>query len=77
MVTDLIDAIDLIPAINPYEVLKAAIIKRTVTSDKANLRQHISGIKLGDRTPSQLLRHVQHLVGRKLFEESILWKIWL
>ena len=77
MVTDLIDVIDPIPAVNPYDVLKAAIIKRTATSDEANLRQLLSGIELGDRTPSKLLSHMQHLVGHKPFDESILRQLWL
>ena len=77
MVTDLIDVIDPIPAVNPYDVLKAAIIKRTATYDEANLRQLLSGIELGDRTPSKLLSHMQHLVGHKPFDESILRQLWL
>ena len=77
LIVDLADVIRPIPAVNPYDTLKEAIIKRTATSDEANLRQLLSGVELGDRTPSQLLRHMQHLIGNKLFDDSILRQLWL
>lgn len=77
MVVDLVDILSPIPAVNPYDTLKAAIIKRTAASDEANLRQLLSGIELGDRTPSQLLRHMQHLIGGKAFEQTLLRQLWL
>ncbi|KER20067.1 hypothetical protein T265_11306 [Opisthorchis viverrini] len=72
-----IDLIDPMPASNPYTTLKAAIIKRTATSDEANLQKLLAGVELGDRTPSQLLRHMQSLACGKSFYDAILKQLWL
>lgn len=74
---EVIDLIDPMPASNPYNTLKAAIIKRTATSDEANLQKLLAGVELGDRTPSQLLRHMQSLVCGKSFDDAILRQLWL
>ena len=42
----------------PYDRLKAVFLKRTTTSDEVRLQQLLAGVELGDRTPSQLLRHM-------------------
>ena len=72
IVTDLLDVIDPVPVIAHYDTLKAVLIKRFAKSEEANIHQLLSGVELGDRTPSQLLRHTQHLVSGKNFDESIL-----
>ena len=43
------------PADNPYSILKAELIKCTATSEQRKLLQVISGEKLGDHKPTQLL----------------------
>ncbi|KER22581.1 hypothetical protein T265_09377 [Opisthorchis viverrini] len=69
---EVIDLIDPMPASNPYTTLEAAIIKRTATSDEANPQKLLAGVELGDRTPSQLPRHMQSIACGKSFDEAIL-----
>lgn len=49
----------------PYDVLKEALISRLVASEQRRLQQLLSAEELGDRRPSQFLRHLQHLLGDK------------
>ena len=37
----------------------------------------LSGIDMGDRTPSQLLRHMTQLMGKRTLNEPILKELWL
>lgn len=65
------------PPLNPYNAIKEALIARTAVSDEQNLRTLLSGIKLGDRTPSQLLRHMTQLMGKEKSNDAILKELWL
>ena len=51
------------PADTPYNILRAQLIKRTAASEQRRLRQLFTAEELGDRTPSQLLRRLQQLLG--------------
>ena len=53
------------PTVDPYTELKKQLIKRTTASEQKRLRQLFSTEELGDRTPSQLLRRMQQLLGDK------------
>lgn len=51
------------PAVNAYTTLKQLLISRLTPSEPQRLKQLLHGAELGDRTPSQLLRHMQQLLG--------------
>lgn len=65
------------PTENKYERLKAELIRRTSTSEEQRVRQLISDEELGDRKPSQFLRHLRHLAGNVLSDENILRQLWM
>ncbi|KAG0445349.1 hypothetical protein HPB47_016415 [Ixodes persulcatus] len=49
----------------PYDTLKEARVSRLVASEQRRLQLLLSAEELGDRRPSQFLRHLQHLLGDK------------
>lgn len=59
------------PAQNKYEKLKQELIKRLSASREKKVRQLLSHEELGDRKPSQFLRHLHHLAGPDVPEEFI------
>ncbi|CAH8659907.1 unnamed protein product [Dicrocoelium dendriticum] len=74
--TEVIDVLDPMPTEFPYDTLKAAVLKRTTASDESRLKQLLSGVELGDRSPSQLLRHMRTLVGSYKVDDSVLRQLW-
>ena len=73
---EVVDILDPIPADQPYDKLKEAVLKRTSSSDDARLQHLLSGVELGDRTPSQLLRHMRSLAGNIKLDDMILRQLW-
>ena len=53
------------PEEEPYNKLKAALLKRTGISEQRRLQQLLQGEELGDRRPTQLLRKMRQLLGDK------------
>ncbi|XP_037520478.1 uncharacterized protein LOC119397110 [Rhipicephalus sanguineus] len=51
------------PAEDAYRVLKETLIRRLTPSEPERLQQLLRENELGDRRPSQLLRHMQQLAG--------------
>lgn len=51
------------PATGKYEKLKIELVKRLSASQERKIKQLIIHEELGDRKPSQFLRHLQHLAG--------------
>ena len=53
------------PKSSPYDELRTELTKRTSPSESKKLQQLISAEELGERKPSQLLRHMRQLLGEK------------
>ena len=75
--TEVRDIITAPPPIEPYSQLKAALVKRTSVSEQTRLNRLLSGEELGDRSPSQLLRRMQQLMGSRTMEDSIFRQLFL
>lgn len=63
------------PAQGKYDKLKSELIKRLSASREKRVRQVLTGEELGDKKPSQFLRHLQNLAGPGL-PEDFLRSIW-
>lgn len=74
---EIADMIDPMPDDCPYDKLKSAILKRTTKSEESMLQQLLTDVELGDRSPSQLLRHMKALVGNSNMSDTILRQLWL
>lgn len=64
------------PADNKYQAIKRALIQRLTDSQGQRIRQLLEHEELGDRKPSQFLRHLRTLAGTTLPDE-ILRTLWL
>lgn len=63
------------PARDKYDKIKSELIKRLSASREKEVQQLLIHEELGDRRPSQFLRHLQHLAGPNVPEDFIL-TIW-
>ena len=77
--TEVRDLILTPPEERPYDTLKEHLIKRTAASERKRLQQLLTAEELGDRKPTQLLRHMQQLLGDKAgaTDESLLRELFL
>lgn len=64
------------PAGCRYEKTKELLIKRFSMSEEARVRQLLDGEELGDRKPSQFLRHLRALAGPSFSDDSIIRQLW-
>eukprot|EP00795_Rhopilema_esculentum_P007425 gene7425-biopygen8703 len=65
------------PQATQYDILKAELIQRTSASEQKRLHQLLTAEELGDRKPSQLLRHMRQLLGDNTLENNILRQLFL
>lgn len=63
------------PATDKYKKLKEELIKRLSVSRQKKVKQLLSQEELGDRKPSQFLRHLRNLAGPNIPDEFLL-SIW-
>lgn len=73
--TEVKDVITNPPATNKYETLKSELIKRLSASRERKVQQLLMHEELGDRKPSQFLRHLRHLAGPSV-PEDFLKTLW-
>jgi len=64
------------PSINKFEAIKKALIQRLTDSRQQQIRQLLEHEELGDRKPSQFLRHLSTLAGTTVSGE-LLRTLWL
>ncbi|XP_076385792.1 uncharacterized protein LOC143264107 [Megachile rotundata] len=63
------------PIVDKYDTLKRQLVARLSQSEDKKLRQLLEREELGDRTPSQFLRHLKSLAGEAV-PEKLLKSIW-
>ncbi|XP_046621089.1 uncharacterized protein LOC124305557 [Neodiprion virginianus] len=64
------------PTENPYTTLKNELIKRMGSSQEVKTRQLLEHQEIGDRKPSQYLRHLRDLAGTE-FPSNVIRQLWL
>ena len=60
-----------------YIVFRVVLIRRIAEFDTSRIQQLLSSAQLGDKKPSQLLRHMERLVGAKTIDPSLLRQLFL
>lgn len=64
------------PAANRYEAVKEALIRRLSVSQEQQIRQLLEQEEMGDRKPSQFLRHLRALTDVTM-PEPLLRTLWM
>ncbi|XP_036144942.1 uncharacterized protein LOC118646355 [Monomorium pharaonis] len=64
------------PEKNKYESIKKALIQRLSISQEQQIRQLLEHEEMGDRRPSQFLRHLQSLASSAI-SEQLLRTLWM
>ncbi|XP_076660566.1 uncharacterized protein LOC143363921 [Halictus rubicundus] len=63
------------PEANKYGTLRSELLKRLSATQGKRIRQLLEQEEIGDRTPSQFLRHMRNLAGTTVSDEFLrtLW----
>lgn len=63
----------------PYDDVKDALLSRLAVPEESRIQQLLSSEELGDRRPTQFLRHLQKLLGDKAatFDTAVLKELFL
>lgn len=77
LISDVRDLILHPPKQNPYSTLKNALLTRASDSEEKRIKQLLHSAELGDRKPSQLLRHMQQIAGNLPLDCTLLKQLWL
>ena len=73
---DIADLLENPPDDDMFITLKKALIDRLAVSEAARIKRILSNEQMGDRTPSQHLRHLRSQAGTN-FSDAALTSIWL
>lgn len=71
------DIIINLPVEGKYDKLKDSLIKRHSPSSDQKINQLLGETELGERKPSQFLRHLKSLAGPGLSVDQILRRLWM
>jgi DNA primase len=71
------DIITTPPPTERYKHLRTKLVERLSISEEQRVRQLINEEELGDRKPSQFLRHLRSLAGTTTLQDNILRQLWL
>lgn len=68
-----------LPTENPYDVLKAELLRQTTESEQCRLQQLLTAEELGDHKTTELLCRMCHLIGDRsaALDASILRELFL
>ncbi len=69
------DVIETLPIKDRYNIFKAALIDRLAPSSRQQTRNLLQGVKLDNRSPSELLRHMRKLEGKDADSQLVL-ELW-
>ncbi len=69
------DVIETLPMEDRYKIFKAALIDRFAPSSRQQKRKLLQGVKLDNRSPSELLRHMRKLAGKDADSQLVL-ELW-
>lgn len=65
------------PAQSPYSYLRTELVRRLSLSEEQRVRQLLMEEELGDRKPSQFLRHLRSLAGATQVQDNLLRQLWI